>query len=70
MDSTCVYHHKGKKEDFQEAIELQNRIKTVEKEINALKGKIRKEKQFKYKVELNKQLHILQVKLESLKGKI
>jgi len=67
MDSTCVYHHKGKKEDFQEAIELQNIIKTVEK-INALKGKIRKEKQFKYKVELNKKLLECKRELERLKN--
>jgi len=56
------------KEDFQEAIELQNKIKSLKKEINSLKNKIKKEKQFKYKVELNKKLLECKRELERLKN--
>jgi len=56
------------KEDFQEAIELQNKIESLKKEINSLKNKIKKEKQFKYKVELNKKLLECKRELERLKN--
>ncbi len=54
------------KPNFHEAIALQNKIKALQKEIDILKNKIKKEKQFKYKVEMNKRLIQLQKELERL----
>ena len=42
--------------DFQQIVETDKKIKLLEKEIETLKKKIRKEKQFNKKVELNKLL--------------
>jgi hypothetical protein len=55
-----------KQPDFQQAIELDKKIKTLEKEIIALKNKIRKQKQFNRQVEINKDLQIKQKELEKL----
>lgn len=46
----------GTKKDFDEVVDLDNKIRSLEKEINVLENKIRREKQFNRKVELNKTL--------------
>ena len=57
-----------KDDDFNRAKELDSKIKSIKKEIDSLKLKIKKEKQFKYKVELNKKLLALQNELERLEN--
>ena len=57
-----------KEEDFENAVNLQNKINTLKKEIVSLESKIKKEKQFKYKVELNKKLLECKRELERLRN--
>jgi len=55
-------------EDFEISKEIETKINSLQKDINTIQSKIKKEKQFKYKVELNKQLIQLQKELKRLKG--
>ena len=52
--------------DLKEDIEKSQQKKKIEKQINILQAKIRKEKQFNKKVELNNELKKLKKKLEIL----
>ena len=54
--------------DFDAIIETDNQIKHLEKEIETLGSKIKKEKQFNRKVELNKTLLVKQKQLKIIKG--
>jgi len=51
--------------DFKQSIEIDNKIKVLQKEITTLENKIKKEKQFNKKLELSRQL---KPKEEELKG--
>ncbi len=53
--------------DFDAIIETDSQIKSLEKEIETLSSKIKKEKQFNRKVELNKSLLKKQKQLQSIK---
>lgn len=55
------------KNNFEDIISTDNKIKSLEKDILTLESKIRKEKQFNRKVELNKSLLEKNDKLKSLK---
>ncbi len=55
------------KSDFKELIAIDNKIKTLEKEISLLEGKINKEKQFNRKVETNKLLLEKKAQLKKIK---
>jgi hypothetical protein len=55
------------RDSFDAIIEADNKIKALEKEIETLSGKIKKEKQFNRKVELNKSLLKKQKQLKELK---
>lgn len=58
------------KSSFQEIVDGDKKIKTLENEIAALKNKISKEKQFNRKVEINKILLAKKAELEDIKGKV
>lgn len=58
-------HSKG---SFSEIIDVDNKIKALETEINALESKISKEKQFNRKVEINKVLLEKKAILNEIKG--
>ncbi len=55
--------------DFQILIELDKKIETLEKEISALKNKIKNERQFNKKVELNNILRAKQIELTKITEK-
>ncbi|MCF8306743.1 MAG: DUF4391 domain-containing protein [Ignavibacteriales bacterium] len=59
-----------KKNDFEEAITLDAKIKELEKDIILLENRIRKEKQFNRKVDTNKTLLQKKKELNSLKRKL
>ena len=52
--------------DFKAIVEVDKRKETLEKEISALKNKIKNEKQFNRKVEFNKELQEKKQSLESI----
>ena len=52
-------------QDFQSAVETDQKQKQITKSIQSLESKIRKEKQFNKKVELNQELHQLQKALKN-----
>ncbi len=56
----------GETKDFKTIIAVDKRKETLEREISALKNKIRNERQFNRKVELNNQLQIKQKEFTSL----
>ena len=58
--------HKEEKK-FDEIVTIDQKIKSLEKEVKVLKNKISRESQFNKKVELNKKLHKKQDKLKELK---
>ena len=58
------------KGDFDTIIDTDNKIKQLEKEIEALDNKIRKEQQFNRKVDLNKSLLEKQAQLQTIKENI
>ena len=58
------------KGDFDTIIDTDNKIKQLEKEIETLDNKIRKEQQFNRKVDLNKSLLEKQAQLQTIKENI
>ncbi len=54
--------------DFNQTIELDEKISKLQKEITILKNKRNKEKQFNKKTELNKEMKLLANQLTNLKG--
>ena len=52
--------------EFKKAFELENRIEILNKEIEVLENKIKKEKQFKKQLELSKKLNPLKTELETM----
>lgn len=58
------------KSDFDTIIDTDNKIKRLEKEIETLDNKIRKEQQFNRKVDLNKSLLEKQAQLQTIKENI
>lgn len=58
------------KSSFQEIVDGDKKIKTLENEIATLKNKISKEKQFNRKVEINKILLAKKAELEDIKGEV
>ena len=54
------------KGSFQEIIDVDKKIKTLENEIGALENKISKERQFKRKVDINKILLAKKAELHSI----
>ena len=57
-------------DDFDTIIDTDNKIKQLEKEIETLDNKIRKEQQFNKKVEMNKSLLAKQAQLQTIKENI
>ena len=57
---------KNIKNDFKKSFELENRIETLNKEIEVLENKIKKEKQFKKQLELSKKLNPIKTELETI----
>jgi len=57
---------KNIKNDFQKAYKLENKIESLQKEIQALENKISKEKQFKKKLEYSQKLKPKQNELENI----
>ena len=55
------------KGDFEKIIDTDNKIKQLEKDIETLENKIRKERQFNRKVDLNKTLLEKQKYLQTIK---
>ncbi|VEN74036.1 conserved hypothetical protein [Candidatus Desulfarcum epimagneticum] len=64
-----VHNEARSRGDFAAIIDADNQIRRLEKEIAALRGKIKREKQFNRKVELNKSLLERQKRLQVYKGK-
>jgi hypothetical protein len=58
------------KSSFQEIIDGDKKIKTLENEIATLENKISKEKQFNRKVEINKILLEKKAELKDIKGEV
>ena len=56
--------------DFNKSFELENKIQTLKKEIEALENKIKKEKQFKNKLLLSGQLTPLKTKLQTIQKEL
>lgn len=52
--------------DFKKSFELENKIQTLNKEIEVLENKIKKEKQFKKQLELSKKLNPIKTELETI----
>lgn len=55
--------------DFSALVEADKKRQALEREISALKNKIKSEKQFNRKVALNQQLHAVQAQLQGIRSK-
>ena len=67
---TFISNEANNKGDFDTIIDTDNKIKRLEKEIETLDNKIRKEQQFNRKVDLNKSLLEKQEQLQTIKENI
>ena len=56
--------------DFKKSFQIENKIQTLKKEIEALENKIKKEKQFKNKLLLSGQLTPLKTKLQTIQKEL
>jgi len=61
-----INNEPGQEADFNEIVEFDNKIKTLEAEISFLKNKIKKERQFNRKVDMNKILIQKKRKLKTI----